>query len=450
MTRSCNGGYHRLLQLMLVLLITLILFTTESVYSQTQQLPIDNIHDNPDKVVDLDEIPNGCFGVTIGHEKKIGCEPEFLRDLKFCSFMNGQQTDHAYSSMIVDSKTKETYAEKYDKALEQAFKKINGTFASAMKELKGSVCNTCYQRLKTLMCMNAFPASGYRSCIVNAMVKKYTQDKDPKKEICPGLCPLVNDGLCAIDKSGKYQQLKQPGINPKTLECITRKMSGITELYRPCNVYLSPMKRCLSTMSSCGCVAKEDVKRMCSVFYNNIGLRDVKVWPKGNCADDKQWCAKKKDTSKVNGLIKTPSVVGKLVCPNQRLCIGNVTPIPYPSPLALFSNVNTERISGSLACGIKEDDLGACQTGCTNPDAFKYDPFARIRDRSCDAYKDGHIWVVYWQDNVAFIIFVLIVLLGMIASCICGCTLYCCFRCSRCCCVGKIIVEEWKYERYDY
>jgi hypothetical protein len=190
----------------------------------------------------------GCYGYADNYKELLGCEKSQLTGLKFCTMMNGQSTDEAYNTKHVQIEGKDmgTYAQYYDQKIAEGFKQASEYLNKAyVKDNAGIVCDTCMEKLKAMVCANAFPASGFRSCLANNVLKTLN-DLDKK---CHGLCKCSSDGLCIFSKNGDKCGLNTPK-SMKQWWCLTRKSPDIGKMVNSCNHYFTPLKDCIDTLNN--------------------------------------------------------------------------------------------------------------------------------------------------------------------------------------------------------
>jgi hypothetical protein len=358
----------------------------------------------------------GCYGIAVQYSKTLGCETTTLSGLKFCSFMNNQTTDAAFNTYKLNVTGIEIpYAQFYDQLLEDTFKSFVKYLTRKQAAVNGTVCESCVDKLKMLMCANSFPASGLRSCFANQVMSKFADIE----KICPEFCGCPEDGLCMINRKGEFCGLHFPK-RPRAWLCLLRNIPDVVQTLKSCNYHFTPVSACIDTLSTCGCLDPSNVETLCNLFFVPDGQRTVNFTTEETCSSSKGWC-KNNNNSKARALIRGDVTaaetkeernirVKQLVCPNDQICIANPTPLSAPTLMNPMSVVprQVNEILATMVCGTSEYE--ECFEGCTNYEAYAFDPKAKIDDNK-QKRQDPLLWMTWTRRNVTWIVILLIILL---------------------------------------
>jgi hypothetical protein len=377
----------------------------------------------------------GCEGIPNELKSVLRCKESLLQELEFCSFMNGETTDEAFNTALLPNGM--TYAKYYDRSLNQTFTELQIKVNNMAKLYGFDVCQNCLDKMKMLMCANAFPMSGLRKCVATYMLGSMSST-------CPDFCGCPEDGLCSLYKNGTscgYKFAK----TPKAIACYTKKFADTTAVTKECFAHFTPIEYCIDTMSSCGCIAdKSKVVDFCGRYFTSYGKRELPpTWPTSTCKSSYNWCSTTSSSlgDSIAGLFGLSTKINlkesfqtQLVCPNPNMCLGVPTPLPIPSlKTPLGQPPNASALVTSLLC-IGSNDA-SCQRGCINNRALAYDPFARIDDKSCQ--EDILSWLNWIRKNFSWLLAVIIVAVVAIICCIVTCItillicLLCCIKRRR-------------------
>jgi hypothetical protein len=351
-----------------------------------------------------------------------GCSESTLVGLEFCDFMNGEKTDSGFSSDIIQHNgvtTNITASRYYDEYLKEMFNQMRNILQASQEQYGSDICEPCMEKLKKLMCATTFPLNGYRSCLLKETVE---QLKIIEKAI-PGSCGCPEDGLCSISKNGTFCGLNMPTSGIAGGFHFVKTAPEPQKIISKCSVYLPSISYCQDTLSSCGCITKSQASGLCNKYFSESGERTIPSWTTSTCSNTPGWCTNDVSprrlfegikSSKTNTLSQsekedTGIVTGLLACPNSAVCISSPIPIWMPSFAhpSFIPKFQPEILANSMVSQGPKD--GNIVKGCINPNAYKYDPTARVNNGSCK--KDPIIVLLWIKKNMPWLIVILVVLI---------------------------------------
>ncbi|EFC40974.1 predicted protein [Naegleria gruberi] len=383
-----------------------------------------------------------CKNLVASMGDQLHCGETIISNLTFCSMMNGRYTDKAFFSkpIVTGNGTYSTYAEYMDKFLEDSFNSMQAYLLG-----KGvTSCPSCIEKLKYSYCANAFPKNGYISCVAN----NYLSYLAEIGKSCSGFC-CANSGLCVIDSYGKSCQTKTLSIeNYSLLTCIVPKLPDLFTKLGSCSEHFMNIDHCQTLLSTCDCSSDaSSYKYTCSRFYSEDGFKFDNFGGSSTCTDTTAypaWCpsgARSIETAMSEIRSKVLDFVAPVVQNTEQYVIpkdplkANIaksvqlgTPVPFYLPSLktvsfeppAASDVATLR--SRIACTGEE-----CATGCTNPKAYVYNPYAESDSGKCSV--DPFYLLTVIAENGIYIavgVSILVIVVCAVFACILGFCIFCC------------------------